>query len=133
VRRARLAMGGIQQVMEECRDSRGVSTLTTMWQDIQYGFRVLRKSSLVVSLRDPATDEILTISRGSFEVFLETGASEVSLTNLFQLNGRDLVVNDLARLVMELLKADSNRIVIHAEASLGRQWQSTFRLPIPLK
>jgi predicted permease len=43
-RRARLALGGIQQVMEECRDSRGVSTLTTIWQDIQYGLRVLRKS-----------------------------------------------------------------------------------------
>jgi predicted permease len=43
-RRARLALGGIQQVIEECRDSRGVSTVTTMWQDIQYGLRVLRKS-----------------------------------------------------------------------------------------
>jgi predicted permease len=49
-RRARLALGGIQQVTEECRDSRGLSALTAMWQDIRYGLRVLRKSSALTSV-----------------------------------------------------------------------------------
>src|SRR5688572_21523557 len=43
-RRARLALGGVEQVTEECRSSRGISAFTEMWQDIRYGFRVLRKS-----------------------------------------------------------------------------------------
>jgi predicted permease len=43
-RRARLAFGGVDQVMEECRASRGISTLTAISQDIRYGIRVLRKS-----------------------------------------------------------------------------------------
>jgi predicted permease len=49
-RRAWLALGGIQQVTEECRDARGISALTAMWQDIQYGWRVLRKSPLFTSV-----------------------------------------------------------------------------------
>ncbi len=43
-RRARLALGGLQQVTEECRSARGISSLTAMWQDVRYGFRVLRNS-----------------------------------------------------------------------------------------
>lgn len=49
-RRARLALGGIEQVKEECRDSWGVSTATAMWRDLQYGLRVLRKSPAFTSV-----------------------------------------------------------------------------------
>jgi predicted permease len=49
-RRARLALGGVQQVSEECRDSWGVSTLLAMWRDIQYAWRVLRKSPAFTSV-----------------------------------------------------------------------------------
>src|SRR5207244_1974126 len=43
-RRARLALGGVQQVTEKCRDARGICALTSMWQDVRYAARVLRKS-----------------------------------------------------------------------------------------
>lgn len=43
-RRARLALGGLEQVSEECRNSRGISALSAVWQDIRYGVRVLKKS-----------------------------------------------------------------------------------------
>jgi predicted permease len=43
-RRARTAMGGVEQVKEECRDARGVSTLDTTLRDLQYGVRQLRKN-----------------------------------------------------------------------------------------
>lgn len=43
-RRARHAMGGVDQVKEECRDVRGVSTLESTLRDLRYGVRQLRKS-----------------------------------------------------------------------------------------
>jgi len=43
-RRARLAVGGSEQIKEECREARGVHFLETLGQDIRYGLRMLRKS-----------------------------------------------------------------------------------------
>jgi predicted permease len=42
--RARQAMGGLEQVKEECRDARGVATLESTLRDLQYGLRQLRRS-----------------------------------------------------------------------------------------
>lgn len=105
----------------------------TIIREERLGGPAQSSKSLVVSLRDPATDEMLAITPGAFEVFFETDSSTVDVTNLVQLRGRDLVVEDVARLELELLKANVNQIVIHVESSLGRQWQSTLRLAIPLK
>jgi predicted permease len=44
IRRARLAFGGQEQLKEECRDARGVSSLETFAQDIRYGMRTWRKN-----------------------------------------------------------------------------------------
>jgi predicted permease len=44
VRRARLALGGLEQTKEQCRDARGISFLETLIYDIRYGLRMLRKS-----------------------------------------------------------------------------------------
>ncbi len=43
-RRARLAIGGEEQIKEECRDARGVRFLESLAQDVRYGLRALRKS-----------------------------------------------------------------------------------------
>ena len=43
-RRARLELGGIEQVKEKCRDARGVNFIESLVQDLRFGLRMLRKS-----------------------------------------------------------------------------------------
>jgi len=43
-REARMALGGFEQVKEECRDARGVTLVENFIQDLRYGLRVLRRS-----------------------------------------------------------------------------------------
>src|SRR5579863_10265047 len=40
-RRARLELGGSEQVKEECRDARGTRWLEDLWHDLRYGLRTL--------------------------------------------------------------------------------------------
>ncbi|HTB19502.1 MAG TPA: permease prefix domain 1-containing protein, partial [Bryobacteraceae bacterium] len=42
-RQSRLALGGPQQVKEECRDTRGTRWLENLLQDIRYAVRTLRQ------------------------------------------------------------------------------------------
>jgi predicted permease len=42
-RRARMALGGPEQVKEECRDARGTRWLEDFWQDLRYAMRMLRQ------------------------------------------------------------------------------------------
>jgi predicted permease len=42
-RQARLALGGPEQVKEQCRDARGTRWLEDLWQDFRYALRTLRK------------------------------------------------------------------------------------------
>ena len=42
-RRARMSIGGAEQVKEECRDARGTRWLEDLWQDFRYAVRTLRK------------------------------------------------------------------------------------------
>src|SRR5580698_10807018 len=42
-RQARLALGGPEQVKEECRDARGTRWLEDLWQDLRYALRMLRQ------------------------------------------------------------------------------------------
>jgi predicted permease len=41
-RRARMALGGPEQMKEECRDARGTRWLEDFWQDFRYAIRMLR-------------------------------------------------------------------------------------------
>lgn len=43
-RRARLDLGGLEQVKEECRDARGVRLIEDLSKDIRYGLRRLRRN-----------------------------------------------------------------------------------------
>jgi hypothetical protein len=43
LRNARLALGGLEQVKEECREARGVALLEGLVQDLRHGLRSLRK------------------------------------------------------------------------------------------
>ena len=43
-RRARIDLGGLDQVKEECRDSWGVRVITELAQDLRFGLRQLRRS-----------------------------------------------------------------------------------------
>src|SRR5580704_17749894 len=42
-RQAWLALGGPEQVKEECRDARGTRWLEDLWQDVRYALRTLRQ------------------------------------------------------------------------------------------
>jgi predicted permease len=42
-RRARMALGGLEQVKEECRDARGTRWFEDFWQDFRYAMRMLRQ------------------------------------------------------------------------------------------
>jgi predicted permease len=44
LRRAGIDFGGLDQVKEECREARGVQILETLFQDVRYALRMLRKS-----------------------------------------------------------------------------------------
>jgi hypothetical protein len=43
-RHAKLALGGLEQIKEECRDARGTRLLETTYQDIRYALRNLTKN-----------------------------------------------------------------------------------------
>src|SRR5215470_15213792 len=44
LKRARLDLGGLDQVKEECRQARGVSAVETALQDLRYAMRGMRRS-----------------------------------------------------------------------------------------
>jgi predicted permease len=53
-RQARLALGGLDQVQEKCRDVRGTRWLEDLWQDFRYGVRM--------SLKQPSFTVIVIIT-----------------------------------------------------------------------
>jgi predicted permease len=50
MRRARIEFGGIERAKEECRDARGVQLIETLFQDIRFGLRTLRKNPGLTSV-----------------------------------------------------------------------------------
>ena len=85
-RRARLELGGVEQVKEACRDARGTRWLEDFGQDLQYGLRVLRRS--------PAFTLVAVLS-----LALGIGANTAIFTLVDSLILRTLPVREPQRLV----------------------------------
>lgn len=73
-RRTRIEFGGIEQVKEDCRESRGTMGLESMVQDVRYGLRQLRKAPgftvtavITLALGIGATTAIFTLVQGVLE------------------------------------------------------------------
>jgi predicted permease len=69
LRRARLALGGLEQVKEECRDARGVSWLETAIQDLRYGMRGLRRNPGLAILATITLSLGMAASTAVFSIF----------------------------------------------------------------
>ncbi|HKX31770.1 MAG TPA: ABC transporter permease [Blastocatellia bacterium] len=67
-RRARLTLGGLEQVRERCRDARGTRWLEDLWTDFRYAIRALRRrpgfaaiALLILALGNGATTVMFTV------------------------------------------------------------------------
>ncbi len=101
-RQANLALGGLEQVKESCRDTRGTRRLNDLLQDLRYALRTLRRRPGFAAVG------LLTIGLGS-------GATTVMFT----------IINSV--LLKPLAYPESNRLVsLHEETDKQGEWQPSY-------
>jgi putative ABC transport system permease protein len=113
-RRARLELGGLEQVKEECRDARGVNFIETTMQDVRYGLRQLRRNPVftivavvTVALGIGATSAIFSVvnavllrplpyrDAGKLVVILHHGQGPVAPANFLDWRSQNHVFADM--------------------------------------
>src|SRR5215472_13545112 len=92
-RQARIAIGGPEQMKEECRDARGTRWLEDLWQDLRYALRTFRQKPGFLAVA------LLTLALGS-------GATTVMFTVVNSVLLRALPYPDAGRLVVLQEKTD---------------------------
>jgi predicted permease len=111
-RLAKVELGGLEQVKEECRDSWGVGLITELQQDLRYGLRQLR--------RRPGFTAVAVIT-----LALGIGANTAIFTLLYGLLLRSLPVAQPWRLARVSLKASLPREGVR---DIGLFWQMAQQL-----
>jgi predicted permease len=105
-RLARQALGGPDQVKEQCRDARGTRWLEDLWQDLRYSLRTLRQRPGFTSVA------LLTLGLG-------TGATTVIYTVIDGVLLRPLAYAEPGRLVALQEQTDWS-------TQWGNQWAFTY-------
>jgi len=140
-RRALIDLGGVEQVKERVREVRMGTRLETLWQDLRYGARMLRKNpgfsaaaALTLALGIGANAAIFTLTYAvilkSLPVpnpgqlvrytFRETGASDLSISGpaYDSLRKHETVNQDLLAWSNDDLAVDENGTVTRASGAL---------------
>ncbi len=105
-RQARLALGGPEQVKEQCRDARGTRWLEDLWQDFRYAHRTLRQKPGFAAVG------LLTLALG-------IGATTVMFTLINGVLLRPLPYPDPGRLVAVHARSQTWNAALYGEQNLA--------------